>query len=99
MGNPSQELVASGFDELVHCDDQYFLERGWTRQATYAKTIEELWAAREFAKADFCDACRTAHLVSIALTFANKPAASIPEACSGWAETKAAYRLSRPWSL
>ena len=55
--------------------------------------MEELWAAREFANADFGDARRTARLVSLALTFSNKPAASIPEACSGWAETTAAYRL------
>ena len=28
MGNPLQELAASGFDELVHCDDKYFLKKG-----------------------------------------------------------------------
>ena len=55
--------------------------------------MDELWSAREFAGVDFGDARLGARLVTLANTFAEKPASSIPEACDAWAETKATYRF------
>lgn len=49
--------------------------------------------ADEFRGGDLGDARRAKRLPALAATLARFPAASIPAACRGWAETIAAYRL------
>ena len=51
------------------------------------------WAAKEFSGADLGDARLDKRLVRIVETFADKPTASIPEACGDWGATQAAYRF------
>lgn len=51
------------------------------------------WAATEFATVQLGDARRSKRLVHLVTTMANRPGTSIPNACGGWAETKAAYRF------
>lgn len=51
------------------------------------------WAAEEFGGAELGDGRLTKRLIMLASDFADKPTASIPGACSGWAETQAAYRF------
>ena len=51
------------------------------------------WAAEEFSGADLGDARLDKRLVRIVETFADKPTASIPEACGDWGATQAAYRF------
>lgn len=51
------------------------------------------WAAEEFGGAELGDARLNKRLIKLASDFADKPTASIPGACSGWAETQAAYRF------
>ena len=51
------------------------------------------WAAEEFGGAELGDGRLTNRLIKIASDFADKPTASIPGACSGWAETQAVYRF------
>lgn len=53
------------------------------------------WAALEFRELDLGDKCREARAVLLAERLADKPTASLPDACSGWAETQGAYRLFR----
>ena len=53
----------------------------------------EQWAAEEFGGAELGDGRLTHRLIKIASDFADKPTASIPNACSGWAETQAVYRF------
>jgi hypothetical protein len=54
---------------------------------------DPLWAFNEFAAADFNDRRLTHRLQLIAHQFAQQPLASIPQACGGWANSKAAYRF------
>jgi hypothetical protein len=51
------------------------------------------WAAQEFQDLDLGDARRTRRLIKLADDLSAQPTGSIPLACEGWAETKAAYRL------
>lgn len=51
------------------------------------------WAAQEFQDLDLGDAWRTRRLIKLADDLSAQPTGSIPMACEGWAETKAAYRL------
>jgi hypothetical protein len=51
------------------------------------------WATEEFGGAELGDGRLTKRLIMLASDFADKPTASIPGACSGWAETQAAYRF------
>ena len=51
------------------------------------------WAIREFAQAGLSDQRHVKRLEMIATAFAQKPTASIPQACSTWAEGKGAYRF------
>ena len=51
------------------------------------------WAAKEFGGAKLGDGRLSKRLVKLASAFAENPLASIPGACSGWAETQAAYRF------
>ena len=51
------------------------------------------WAAEEFSGADLGDARLDKRLVRIVETFADKPTASIPEACGDWGATQATYRF------
>jgi hypothetical protein len=51
------------------------------------------WAAAEFGGAELGDGRLTHRLIKIASDFADKPTASIPSACSGWAEAQAVYRF------
>jgi hypothetical protein len=53
------------------------------------------WAADEFRDLDLGDKRREARAVLLAERLADKPTASLPGACSGWAETQGAYRLFR----
>ena len=53
----------------------------------------ESWAVTEFAEADLGDARRTQRLVELATVFAQRPGASLPEACGNRARLKAAYRF------
>lgn len=51
------------------------------------------WAEEEMGKAELGDARLNRRLVRLVERLAEQPSASIPAACSGAAETKAAYRL------
>lgn len=51
------------------------------------------WAAEEFKTMDLGDKRLNRRAVLLAERLADKPGASIPGACRGWAETMAAYRL------
>ena len=51
------------------------------------------WAAEEFGGAKLGDGRLTQRLIQVASAFADRPTASIPGACSGWAETQATYRF------
>lgn len=53
----------------------------------------ETWAAEEFTGAELGDGRLNTRLIKLADTLADKPTASIPGACSDWAETQAAYRF------
>lgn len=52
-----------------------------------------LWAGKEFATIDVGDARLGARVAMLASALIEHPASSLPDACGGWAETKAAYRL------
>lgn len=52
-----------------------------------------LWAAKEFATIDVGDARLGVRVAKLASRLIEHPASSLPEACRGWSETKAAYRL------
>ena len=51
------------------------------------------WVIEEFARVALPDARHRWHLQRITTAFAQKPAASIPQACAAWAEAKGAYRF------
>ncbi len=51
------------------------------------------WATHEFADIDFGDKRLNDRLVKLCESFSDAPECSINQACSGWAETKAAYRF------
>jgi Transposase Tn5 dimerisation domain/Transposase DNA-binding len=51
------------------------------------------WATEEFKHIDLGDRRLDKRAVLLAEQLAAKPAASIPQACGGWAETQAAYRF------
>ena len=51
------------------------------------------WAAQEFEGLELGDARRTQRLIKLVDDLSAQPTGSIPLACGGWPETKAAYRL------
>ncbi|MDS4059380.1 MAG: IS4 family transposase [Candidatus Contendobacter sp.] len=51
------------------------------------------WAQQEFAGLEWGDVRRTRRLIKLVDDLSAQPTGSIPLACTGWAETKAAYRL------
>ena len=51
------------------------------------------WAAEEFGTLDLGNARLNRRVVRLSERLAEKPTASLPGACRGWAETQAAYRL------
>jgi hypothetical protein len=51
------------------------------------------WAEEEFRGIDLGDARRDRRAVQLVERLAERPTASIPGACNGWAETQAAYRF------
>jgi len=51
------------------------------------------WARQEFENLESGDARRTQRLIQLVDDLSAQPTGSIPLACGGWAETKAAYRL------
>jgi hypothetical protein len=51
------------------------------------------WAREEFKDLELGDARRTQRLIKLVDGLSAQPTGSIPLACGGWAETKAAYRL------
>lgn len=51
------------------------------------------WAREEFKTLDLGDARLDARAVLLAQRLGSKPMESIPNACSGWAETQGAYRF------
>ena len=51
------------------------------------------WAQQEFETLDVGDARRTLRLIKLVADLSVQPTGSIPLACGGWPETKAAYRL------
>ena len=51
------------------------------------------WAAEEFQDLDLGDKRREARAILLAERLSDKPTASLPGACSGWAETQGAYRF------
>lgn len=51
------------------------------------------WAMEEFAGAELGDGRLNRRLIKLAARFADKPTASIPGACSDWAETQGVYRF------
>jgi Transposase DNA-binding/Transposase Tn5 dimerisation domain len=54
---------------------------------------DNAWAVTEFIDAELGDARRTQRLVELATLFAQRPGASLPEACGNRAMLKAAYRF------
>ena len=54
---------------------------------------DESWAVTEWADADLGDARRTQRLVELATVLAQRPSASLPEACGSRAQLKAVYRF------
>src|SRR4029453_4439372 len=54
---------------------------------------EHAWAITEFAEAELGDARRTQRVIALATPLAQRPGASLPEACSNSAMLKAAYRF------
>jgi hypothetical protein len=53
------------------------------------------WAAEEFQDLDLGDKRRQARAALLAERLADRPTASLPGACNGWAKTQRAYRLFR----
>lgn len=51
------------------------------------------WAEEEFSSLDLGDARLNRRVVRLSERLADKPTASLPGACRGWAETQGAYRL------
>jgi hypothetical protein len=51
------------------------------------------WAEKEMQTLNLGDKRLNKRLVSLLDSHGNKPQDSIPVACGGWAETKAAYRF------
>ena len=51
------------------------------------------WAQAEFHDLELGDARRTHRLIKLVDDLSAQPTGSIPLACGGWPETKAAYRL------
>src|SRR5512144_1260339 len=51
------------------------------------------WAQQEFETLELGDARRNFRLIKLVDDLSAQPTGSIPLACGGWAETKAAYRL------
>lgn len=51
------------------------------------------WAEEEFRGIDLGDKRRDRRAVRLLERLAERPTASIPGACKGWAETQAAYRF------
>ena len=51
------------------------------------------WARQEFKDLELGDARRTERLIKLVDDLSAQPTGSIPLACGGWPETKAAYRL------
>ena len=51
------------------------------------------WAEHEFGRAKLGDRRLVERLKKIVARFAEQPSASIPKSCSGWAQTKGAYRF------
>ena len=51
------------------------------------------WASEEFASIDLGDTRRDRRAIQLIERLAERPTASIPGACNGWAETQAAYRF------
>ncbi|MBK5962654.1 hypothetical protein CCR95_00660, partial [Thiocystis minor] len=51
------------------------------------------WAEDEFRGIDLGDARRDRRAVQLVERLAERPTASLPGACTGWAETQAAYRF------
>jgi len=50
------------------------------------------WAQEEFKDLELGDQRRTRRLIKLVDELSAQPTGSIPLACGGWAETKAAYR-------
>ena len=66
-------------------------------QAFEDEDVHNRWAEREFASLDPGDVRLKRRIIQVAQAFAAAPQANIPQACSNWAETKAAYRcMSNP---
>jgi hypothetical protein len=55
--------------------------------------MSQEWAEKELAGIDLGDARLNKRSVTLLDRLADKPTASIPHACNGWAETQAAYRF------
>lgn len=55
--------------------------------------MSQEWAAKELAGIDLGDARLNQRSLTLLDRLADKPTASIPHACNGWAETQAAYRF------
>jgi hypothetical protein len=51
------------------------------------------WAVAEVAEGELCDRRLQRRLVQLLERLSERPTASIPAACRGWAETQAAYRF------
>jgi Transposase DNA-binding/Transposase Tn5 dimerisation domain len=54
---------------------------------------EDSWAVTEFAEAELGDVRRTQRVIALATVLAQRPGASLPEACGNPAMLKAAYRF------
>lgn len=53
----------------------------------------ERWAVQEFSHTYLGDKRRTSRIIKIAEALSSKPESSINQACEGWGDVKAAYRL------
>jgi hypothetical protein len=57
------------------------------------RSVGMSWAQAEFHDLELGDARRTQRLIKLVDDLSAQPTGSIPLACGGWPETKAAYRL------
>lgn len=58
-----------------------------------AAEAARVWAGQEFAALNCTDVRRKRRFLRVASDFVQNPASTVPDACGGWAGTKACYRL------
>ena len=65
----------------------------WCAQRGHTRVNQQDWVAEELAALDLGDVRLNKRAELLLSRFGDNPLASIPAACNGWSETKAAYRF------